>query len=343
MIYERRSYDHYNKSEFYPHKLAVCRQQVSQWRTRLLCEFATSKVAYNVCLTVDPQHYKVAFDSSGRPDSSHLVKFWKNLRRWLDYHYDKELKLPRVPKLKYFQVTEFGDKNGRLHYHVLVFFDMYLDYWTMSAIFEKKWKLGFVHFRSMSARHCFYNTKYIQKKFFLPYFKSQSQGIGLDFAVKVAEYAVLHDNRFTVEGHRRTLTRYQANKVLTPDQLLELRQRYVAKCEAVHNKLISFHNTSSVPLEYEVYMSAYAFGRANRFLQTYYCTDSWKVKPELSNFFDSFDGARIVSFGDGDPADAYDRMYRVKWKGIFARYFIEHSNYDRKFDEMKNNPLISRL
>lgn len=325
------SYEHFDRSDVYPHRLSVSKQQTDQWRTRLLCEFASSPMTLNVVLTCKRQE-DVMVD--GKIDGTHLQKFWKRLRRWLDYHSD-DLHLPQPPHIKYFQVSEFGEKNTRrLHFHVMIFFDTLCNFWAVSAAIEKLWYFGITHVRSMSPRHAFYNTKYIQKKFFLPYYKSQSQGIGVEHARKVAEFAWLHDNKFRVYGYERSLTRYQRSKVYTENQVLELRQRYIRKCESLHNSMIAFNNNTSSPLYVTVKMTLAGMNKAREFLQTYYCTDDWIDAPDLPNLF-SKDVVPLYTWDMSDD-EIGQKWFYVTWHGIFAKYFVEHMRDEIVFNKLKN-------
>lgn len=100
---------------------------------------------------------------------SDLTKFLKDLRAYYKYHYDFE-------GIRFFGCGEYGDKNKRPHYHVILFncpiFDLYevdepsstgLKQWS-SHVLEDIWKHGLVRIGEVTFESCAYVARYIMKK-----------------------------------------------------------------------------------------------------------------------------------------------------------------------------------
>lgn len=88
----------------------LCRLEKSrQWATRLMHEIKAHPNACFLTLTYDPKN--IPIDGSLVP--SHITTFFKDLRARMEY-YEKE-------KIKYFACGEYGDENGRPHYHAALF------------------------------------------------------------------------------------------------------------------------------------------------------------------------------------------------------------------------------
>ena len=105
-----------------------------------------------------------------RPD--HVSKFIRRLRKTRTYEYDEEGRITNP--IKYFYCGEYGDENGRPHYHVCLFncrFDdqvLWKDdeglYTYTSPTLEKLWPYGFSTVAELNYETAAYTARYSLKK-----------------------------------------------------------------------------------------------------------------------------------------------------------------------------------
>lgn len=97
----------------------------------------------------------------GSLDYSHLVKFWKRLRK-------------QIGELRYYAVGEYGDKTLRPHYHACIFGHAFIEdriitkqsphlLWT-SPTLERIWGLGNVTVGALNFQTARYTASYVTKK-----------------------------------------------------------------------------------------------------------------------------------------------------------------------------------
>ena len=141
-----------------------CRLEYSrQWALR--CHHEAQMHEYNsfITLTYSPEH--LPQDQSVHKE--HLTKFFKDLRRRLDYHYGM--------KFRYFACGEYGDKKNRPHYHALIFgYDfpdkiLYTktqngDLLFISEELDKVWKKGYCFIGQVTFQSAAYVARYVMKK-----------------------------------------------------------------------------------------------------------------------------------------------------------------------------------
>lgn len=137
---------------------------IKQWVVRCLLEETMHEHSCFVNLTYRDKDLPVG-NSLRRSD---LSGFLKRLRAGLDYHY------PGV-QIRFYASGEYGSKNGRPHYHVLIFgFDFPDKYrWRKSdsgyptyrsEFLEKYWKFGHCEIGTVTEFSARYVAKYISKK-----------------------------------------------------------------------------------------------------------------------------------------------------------------------------------
>lgn len=302
------NFKQFENNNFYPHPYQNKKRQVSDWRTRLLCEYAVAPQSFNVRLSFSDDNLPEKLD-----ELPHIVSnFMKRVRRHYSYHYDNRV------KIKYFVISEFGEKNTcRLHLHMMMFVYGGVDYWRFSDVIEKKWYCGQTHVRSMSARHCFYNTKYFFKKLFENTFKSQSNGLGFDYVKPLISYCIVNDFLFYVVGYRRRMTRAQKKKLLTSEVIDQLRKAYV------NSTVQSFSDKSLVT---EVYMTRDAFRRSHDFLSRFFLFDEWPLDFRLNqktyDVLETCVQTKQTALSDGRRVNIKHVYMRVQWYGAYARYFL---------------------
>lgn len=139
-----------------------------QWALRCYLENLCHQQSAFITLTYAPKHL---------PKKSSLVKkdvqdFIKRLRRNLDYQYPGT-------KIRFYASGEYGDLNGRPHYHILIFGFGFPDQQFhrtetsrtqnpysvyRSKFLEKTWKKGFSELGNVNLESASYVAGYIRKK-----------------------------------------------------------------------------------------------------------------------------------------------------------------------------------
>lgn len=149
-----------------------CPECKKKWRTSLAqrVRYELTKYSYNeICfltLTVDDEHLEEVFPN-GSLNHSYFQKFMKRLRRKLEYHGFEG-------KIKYLVSGEYGEKNGRPHFHMIMFgykpSDLKYFYKSKkgyncykSKFLESVWKAGFVDVGDVNEHTAPYMVKYITK------------------------------------------------------------------------------------------------------------------------------------------------------------------------------------
>lgn len=109
---------------------AGCKMQnASSWANRMEMELPYHDNAWFLTLTYDNEHVPWSYNQglgvnkkTGEIIIENLTlnyedmqKFWKRLRRWLEYHERN------TGKLMYYQAGEYGSKTHRPHYHAIVY------------------------------------------------------------------------------------------------------------------------------------------------------------------------------------------------------------------------------
>jgi len=112
-----------------------------------------------ITLTFAPEHYP----PNGSLDKSHFQKFMKRLRK----------KYPEK-KIKYYMCGEYGDQNGRPHYHAILFNHDFPDrelYSVRKGIrldtsdtLSKLWPFGFNTIGNVTFESAAYVARYVTKK-----------------------------------------------------------------------------------------------------------------------------------------------------------------------------------
>ena len=179
-----------------------------EWTYRVWSEFVhAGKVGCVLTLTYDNEHVPANYSVS-RPD---LTKFIKRLRKFCD-----------PVRLKFFGCAEYGTRNGRPHYHLVLIgwqpSDMQLikrsakdTLLYRSKIVEKIWGQGICSVSYVNTESIKYCTKYLQKLYFdgsseqVPPFLAMSTHPG--FGAFEALEKVKSDSVY-LNGVRRKVPRY---------------------------------------------------------------------------------------------------------------------------------------
>lgn len=145
-----------------------CRLEKSrQWAIRCVCEQQMSSESCFITLTYDDDH----LPSSGSLVPDDLQKFFKRLRRFLEYHNEISI--------RYFACGEYGEQFQRPHYHAIVFGwyppDIKRIGFSSSAVsgdggyyisgcLEALWPFGYHIVTGVSFESCAYVARYVTKK-----------------------------------------------------------------------------------------------------------------------------------------------------------------------------------
>lgn len=171
-------------------RCTYCRIQYSKnWATRLMLELPYHKNNWYVTLTYNDgqipgeiyatakaddlgEVYEESIAFQGHLEPEDLTKFWKRLRRSLNYH-GEEIS----GKLKYFCCGEYGPQTDRPHYHAIIY-DLPIptsdlvpykknhlgQQLYISPYLEKIWGHGYVTVGQVTWESCAYVARYVMKK-----------------------------------------------------------------------------------------------------------------------------------------------------------------------------------
>lgn len=141
-----------------------------EWANRCVMEAQQYKdgLCWFVTLTYDDDHLPPGDVMRATLHPSDVTKFFHDLRQY----YDRKLEWQGI---RYFYAGEYGDENGRPHYHLLLFNCPINDlkfykvsynsdtYWT-SELFSNIWKKGYVVIGEMNWNSAAYTARYTMKK-----------------------------------------------------------------------------------------------------------------------------------------------------------------------------------
>jgi len=156
----------------------------------------------------------------------------------------KRLRKLQKTKLKYYAVGEYGSKNYRPHYHIILFNLEDPEYIAQS------WNAGTVHIGNVSGASIAYTCKYIAKPSRIPLHKNDdripefsliSKGIGTGYLTpQMVAYhtADLERNYVTLLGNVKVaMPKYYRDKILDDQQKADQRlliTAAIAKAQAEH-------------------------------------------------------------------------------------------------------------
>lgn len=148
-------------------------------------------------------------------------------------------------KIKYFCVSEYGDKGLRPHYHAIIFGLPIFDnpvfngkryfYPLVKSELDKIWQLGFTDVGSFSPASCYYVAKYTYKGLLNPeshpysddYWHLSSKGLGIEFVEKHKEYHLKTLKTSTTwNGYPLPLCRYYQSKIFYNNENEQLNRHW---------------------------------------------------------------------------------------------------------------------
>lgn len=197
-----------------------------EWYTRIWHECVQYESNLFVTLTYDDEHLMAEVDKG------ELQRYLKRLRRYIEPH-----------RIKYYGVGEYGEVSGRSHYHIIIM-NMNTDghklhkkngglQYVLKGPLYDAWKKGHVSVGTVTKDSIRYVTDYIHKKLYntdkeecrekygeralkeQP-FNLMSQGLGLEYCMKNAEY-FKEKKGCTVFGVEVGLPRYYREKLEIED------------------------------------------------------------------------------------------------------------------------------
>lgn len=212
-------------------KCLLCRMaKRREWSTRMLHELTYWEDSIFLTLTYDNEHLPLnplgmPLNYNGSLKKSDLQKFIKRIRKRIEPN-----------KIKYFACGEYGDKEERPHYHLIIFGLSILDDelimscwpfcdWTNKAIAENSMGLA-------EADSIRYVAQYIDKKYSGelenehywnkgrdPVFRIGSCGLGKSYMLDNAEQ-MISNSYVSVNGVKQSLPRYYMKKLnISSDEL----------------------------------------------------------------------------------------------------------------------------
>jgi len=208
-----------------------CRLEYARvWATRCWHESLMHDQSYFVTLTYDDDHLKTF---SLVPED--LTNFFKRLRKY--------------KKIRYYACGEYGDKNGRPHYHAVIFgldlndlrafsINKFGDPLYRSPFLASVWNNGFVTIGEVTFQSCSYVARYVMKKQkgkgskvydelgIIPPFVRMSRRPGIGYDYFMFNRSQIESQLFvrTQSGKISPLFRYYEN-LLSYDAMLELDQK----------------------------------------------------------------------------------------------------------------------
>lgn len=155
------------------------RRRTSGWSFRLVKEGERSYSALFVTLTYNTDHVPITKNGYMTLDKTDLQKYFKRLRKLTH------------EKIRYYAVGEYGTKNQRPHYHIILFN-------ASTRIVENAWKInnvdiGTIYIGDVSDASIGYTLKYMTKLGKIPMhqnddrkkeFSVMSKGIGANYLTK---------------------------------------------------------------------------------------------------------------------------------------------------------------
>lgn len=192
------------------------KRRTASWSFRIEMESLRWEKQYFITLTYNTDHVPISKHKFLTLEPDHLTKYFKRLRK-------------RGGKLKYYAVGEYGTKNKRPHYHLILF--------TSSAILESdviacwtdpktKQSYGDVFFGKVESGSIRYCVQYYDKGDWnpahsrddrVPEFSRMSDGIGSNFLTDAQVKAFLANPAkgyiYDREGKKIAIPRYYKNRL----------------------------------------------------------------------------------------------------------------------------------
>lgn len=196
---------------------ACIKRRCAEWSFRLVQEGKVSSSGHFITLTYDTANVPISKNGFMSLEKRSLQLFFKRLRK---------LHVRKFPEfgfsLKYYAVGEYGGVTMRPHYHIILFN-------ARVELIAEAWKLGHVHYGTVSGNSIGYTLKYMSKKGKIPMHKNDdrvcefgvmSKGLGKSYLSEamIAWHKSLLDERMycnLLDGQKVGMPRYFKQKVYT--------------------------------------------------------------------------------------------------------------------------------
>lgn len=247
-------------------------QNASSWANRMEMELPYHENAWFLTLTYDDEHVPWSYNQglgvnkrTGEIEIENLTlnyddmkKFWKRLRRYMDYHgltkyeiiVDEDGKERKISTTKYFQAGEYGGKTHRPHYHAIVYDlpikqDELKEYKRKNGVIyynvdwiTKIWGMGHVVITDATWKAMAYTARYTTKKIY-----------GKDSAKYYEELGVLPERCIMSLKPAIGAKYYEEHKdeIYTKDEI-QLKNGKRCKPPRYFDKLFDLEHTDAKPL-----------------------------------------------------------------------------------------------
>lgn len=193
--------------------LPCVKRHAAQWSLRLMQEAKRSSSALFVTLTYAVKHVPITENRFLTLEPKHVTDFMKRLRKRTD------------EKIKYYVVGEYGEKQFRPHYHMILFNA------NEDDVVEEWKEYGDVHIGYVEGASIGYTLKYMHKKGRIPMhdrddrhpeYARMSKGLGTNYLTEEKLQWHLKDlsNRMysvTHEGYKVPLPRYYKERIFSDE------------------------------------------------------------------------------------------------------------------------------
>lgn len=205
-------------------------QRQKDWAFRLEKEWKYSNTAKFLTLTYDEDHIPKSKEGHQTLEVKDLQLWMKRLRKsnlkkaWKYFPKVKtqaEL-LKMIPKIRYYNIGEYGSETWRPHYHSIMF---NLNQDTIKNI-DKTWKNGNIHVGEVSPQSILYVTKYVVTKNWTMYTEDQQKpfstmsrkpGLGEQYTQIASDYHQqnLKSTCINSQGKQQKLPKFYMNKMFS--------------------------------------------------------------------------------------------------------------------------------
>lgn len=220
----------------------ACRvNKVRDWCFRLIEEEKGCKTSYFVTLTYDTWSVPITDNGYMTLRKKDLQDWMKRLRQIDNRKWKKNgWKIKDKPKLVYYACGEYGSKNYRPHYHIILF-----NVWDIDSIVyawrkkhnENKKDIGMIHIGQVSGKSVAYTLKYLDKTVGIPKhrnddrikeFSVMSNNIGSRYLTdQMIMYHKSDLSRIFVEneGYMQKLPKYYVKRIYDEADMVEISRK----------------------------------------------------------------------------------------------------------------------
>lgn len=166
--------------------------RATEWAVRCLHERSLWKKSCFATLTYDDAH----LPRSGYLDQEEFTKFWKRLRK------------NAARRIRYYGSGEYGEKDGRPHYHAIIFGVSPRE----EELVKRSWGNGFVYLGTVTPKSVRYTADYVGKQVALVGRKDVYRVLtGEFYGERPVPFAVMSQGlgRGFVDGNREQLLRME--------------------------------------------------------------------------------------------------------------------------------------